>query len=237
MQFDVYSCLDERNSDFYHNEVRAHLKVFFAEGGDNTIWTCKYSDAADFAWICYGNNYPHIESFTHEILHLYLYINGYSTFYYGYAQCFPNLVNYIGELEATLDGISNIISHKKMLPIFVERLRMNKDHFFSKDGIQFLPESSIEKIKNNFHTVPEEFSENFTNFIRHYFNTRYCFFDSLIDKYEQYQNDLRQTDPNLFGIMEACSRAWDSDLNNFENTNFFTDLILGLDKYLDAKFP
>ncbi len=229
---DPDECLDRNNHDFYYKEIANELNVKLVSGNTgNTVWTVRYGDGDKNAIIYAGVDYPNIESFTHAILHLYLFINGFKTFYLNYIKYFSNVFKTLIKPNETMDGIANSIAHFKMFPLFTEKLKMDKAKFLpNRNNISDDDLKNLIRDQNGNQNQKQYY---FTNFIRHYFDSRYPFSFVDSERYENYLTQLKNIDEQLFAILEERCTEWEQDLCNYDNEDFFITLIPELDKYLN----
>jgi hypothetical protein len=226
---EVEECINEKNADFYYNKVANELTVkLVAANSGNNIWHVRYKDGDPNVYIFCGDNFPDVECFTHEILHLYLFKNGFSTFFLDHIQYYNKLSITLLNPKETLDGIANAISHYKMLPLFTNELNMQKEIFFP-NHIRYINDQDITRLKN-INAYPSQ--EIFTNFIRHYFNARYYFSDILNAEYNNYFNELSVINNELYSILDGVCNEWEKNINEYDNVNFFTSLYNQLEEYL-----
>lgn len=229
---EIEKCLDERNRDFYKENVASKLRVrLLPSDVDSNTWTAKYRDGDTEVFIIAGNDYPNIESFTHEMLHLYLFANSFSTFGITAFAFFDKLKRNLVLPQVTLDGIFNAIAHYKMLPIFTKDLKMDKAKFLANAG-KLVMESDIKLLESSFHSDIEGLPYHFTNFIRFFFDIRYHFSKELEQRYREYQERIRAIDDRLYKILDTNCSMWESDIKSYDNTVFFNSLYADLDDYL-----
>lgn len=225
-------CLDKRNHDFYYMEIANNLNVNLILGNTgNKVWTVQYRDGDENVSVFAGIDYPNIESFSHEILHLYLFINGFKTFYIEYVIMFSNLFKTLIKPFETLNEISNTISHFKMYPLFTEKLKMDGSKFLSNIN-NYMSDDHLKDLLKNKKGNSQDLQYYFTNFIRHYFDVRYDFPFILSEKNKYFLTQLKNIDEKLFTILEECCIAWEADICNYDNEEFFCTLIFKLDQYL-----
>ena len=169
-ELDINLCLNEISEAFFNKHLKGSLDIeFISSRTDNNIWCSKYRDNDDHVFIYAGNNYPNIECFAHEMLHLYLFLHGFGTWgpssYGFYQKLNRNLV----ESQQIIDGISNAIAHKKMLPIYLDELKMDKTKFFSSWD-RLVDDKRIASLYDMFHNNSSVKKYHFTEFIRIYYN-------------------------------------------------------------------
>jgi hypothetical protein len=227
----IEQCLDDRNREFYINNIASKFNVTLISSKTNSnIWLASYKDNDKNVSIIAGNDFPNIESFTHEMLHLYLFDKGFNTFYIESIEFFGKLKQNLIKPLCLVNGISNAISHYKMLPIFTEMLHMKKEKFFPSQ-IQYVNDNHLTNLEEKFKYDLANRTYYFTNFIRHFFDIRYHFSDSLEKVYSDYSNRLKSIDPILFNILNNNCENWENS-ESFDNTDFFNSMYIQLESYL-----
>lgn len=227
----IEQCLDNRNKDFYIENIASNLNVTLISSETNSnVWQAIYRDNDKNAFIVAGNDFPNIESFTHEMLHLYLFVNGFNTFGLTSILFYEKLNRNLIESKKTINGISNAISHYKMLPIFIEELKMEKDLFFPSQ-IQYVNNNLLTNLEENFKNDLANRPNHFTNFIRHFFDIRYHFSHNLEKEYSNYKERLKVIDNELFNILNRSCETWEKS-EGFDNTDFFNTMYSQLEDYL-----
>lgn len=224
MELRIEDCLTSQNKHFYEDKVQGRLIIrLLSSGDDDLFWGVQYRQHLNEAIIYVGKDFPNVESFTHEILHLYLMINGFDL------KIINTIENY-SHLNSTLVDtkkqdlfveIGNHISHYKMLPLFTDGLGFEKSKFMAK-WERSITDDNFLSFKNGYGD-PEKYKLNFINFIIIFFDTRYHFQDELIEDYKRYSFELEGLDPFLYkGLNEACMK-WDKS-ESFDNKAFYTAL-------------
>lgn len=120
MGMDIKPCLGVNNiEEFYKKHIEPEFKVELCSTGiENNIWSNKYRDGEEDAQILAGNDYPNPLSFSHEMLHLYLYANEFSTLSNWFIS-FPDAYNRLNSCLITSDGVMD------------QQLYRNKDYLIS----------------------------------------------------------------------------------------------------------
>jgi len=232
MKLEIKDCLNHQNEAFFNDHIKYAFEIDLISSNEaSNFWCLKCRDNDPKVLIIAGNDYPNIESFTHEILHLFLIKNGFFPSWGTNLICFyPKLKSKIAEIPLTTESISNAIAHKKMLSIFEDSLKMDKQKFFSK-WVRFEDDTSIAVLKQTYRTAIGINQYSFTNFIRTFFNTRYHFSDNLVHIYHNYQNELSQLDYKLYKILNDVCDDWDGS-SIYDNSAFFNKLYKNLEDYL-----
>lgn len=225
----VEDCLDNRNTLFYRSQVETKLNVSIIPNPlEDNIWRARYRNGDQNVFIVAGSNYPNIESFTHEMLHLYLFANGFKVYLAKDISDFEILRVRLLSPSETLDGIANLISHYKMLPIYINELKMEKAKFFA-DAYQYVTDDNLGDLEKNYSKTD---SVRFTNFVRHFFDTRYHFSEIYKEPYSNYTRQLELIDKTLYIILDNHCSEWEKKITSYDNTHFFNSLFNALENYL-----
>jgi len=227
---DINQCLNEKNEIFYNENIKPYTNITLENNiKDNNIWEVSFTSNSTDIIIKAGNDFPNVESFSHEMLHIYLFLNGFNCCYIDYLPFYRQLCSNICMINETICGIANAISHYKMLPIYIDILKMDKIKFCS-DWDPKITDADLLNLRSSMYDKKID-SCNFTKFIRFYFNSRYNFSDELNNKFSVYQKELKSKDAVLYGILENCCNGWDNS-NDYKNSKFFIQLYSNLTKYL-----
>jgi len=229
----IECCLDSRNRRFYDEHICGKLKVsLILSEHDSNIWRAQYSDGHTDVSIIAGNDFPNVESFSHEMLHLYLFANGFNAFGLTLYAFFERLKVNLHDPTDVINGILNAIAHCKMLPIFIDELKMKEELFFSSSK-KFVDNERIVSLIVRQRNLPNNPPLYFTEFIRCFFDLRYHFQDKLDNSYNLYTKKLKVLDPALFHILDDNCKKWEYS-SGFDNTDFFHNVYEQLNDYLMA---
>lgn len=244
MPLDIEDCereLNAVNRRFYDTQIKRKviIDIDYLNKTDN-IWMMKFYRQPDFslAKIRAGKDYPDpIESFIHEMLHIYFYLNGYSDFFYSQIYLYKHL-NSIYKNEETnqinqefirvFSNITNLIHHSKMLPIFRDDLGNNPAKFVCEEGNDL--EESV--IANLTFTFDKKNPEKFFLFLEFFFTIRYNVKHSLDTNYNRFNVMLKDIDMGFWTLLDDCCRIWDQAPKDYNNTDFHNALLPRLDEYL-----
>jgi hypothetical protein len=232
MSLEIEKCLNESNRDFYYCNVDSKLNVnLISSNVDDHIWWNKCRDSDIDVTIIAGNDYPNPFSFSHEMLHLYLFANGFSSFGLKLIDSYPKLSTNLINHEDSINDILNVMAHPKMIPIFTNRLRMPELKFFAK-RIRLVHDVDIDKLKHGFNPSGNDFSINFTNYLRFFFYSRYNCLQEFDVDYLKYNSELKEIDNQLFDILDKTCSIWDKYPEDYNNIAFFYYMFSELEKYL-----
>lgn len=231
MELEINKCLNEFNREFYSNNVASELnvKLFSSETNDN-IWSNNFIDGNENVTICAGNDYPNVYSFSHEMLHLYLFANQFSS-HGSHINCYESLRCHIVNPIKLANEITNCTAHYKMLPIFTKELNHGK-HFFFANWKRLVNDPDIAILKAEYEYTCSSQCVHFTNFIKYFFYTRYHFNNALAKEYNNYQDKLKEIDKALFEILANSCTLWEKEITNYNNIKFTNSLYPELNKYL-----
>lgn len=228
---DFEPCLDDRNRVLFKVEIAPTYNIkFVKQHGNINLWGVIYRNGSNEVTIFAGNDYPNVECFTHEILHLFLFKNGFKPL------SEENLIGYdnFGQSLVTptqiLKNIENQTAHYKMLPIYIDQLQYDKDLFFSKDNQPIL-QCNLDALENDFKIKLGKMKIPFTNFLTIYFDTRYHFSVEYEDQYSMFQSKLKEIDSELFSILTYHCEEWEKNITDYSNDCFVTSLFKALEGY------
>jgi len=231
MELDIQACIEDINEDFYKENIENSFNIkLLSSNENNKKWRVDYQDNDPDVTIYAGEDFPNIGSFTHEILHLYLFDNDFELFPSSTLQFYSKLYRKIVETKETVDGILNAIAHYKMLPLFTDRLGFRKIDFFP-NGERVVTDADIERLKEKYKIDSTYDNYPFTNFIRTFFDTRYHFSSDLESEYGQYIEELKSIDGGLYNILDNNCLTWEKS-KSYNNTDFFNSLYKQLNDYL-----
>jgi hypothetical protein len=234
MNYEIKKCLKKSNRKFYNDNVASELKVTLISSGlDNNKWWNEFIDGNENVKIFAGKDYPNEFSFSHEMLHLYLFANGFAS-HAANIDCYQRLRFHIVDAKILSDEIANCTAHYKMLPIFTKKLKYKKVKFFA-NWERLVHDDDISKLTAEYKCTCPNQCIHFTNFIKFFFYTRYHFNDDLSQEYIDYQDKLKKIDEILYKILLDSCTLWEKDMTNYNNLEFINTLYPKLNEYLQKR--
>jgi hypothetical protein len=197
------------------------LHVLNSTGINNKkIWTC--TPQGDMAKFLFYENNRSIESFTHELLHLYLLKNG-----------FKDSKKFISFIEADtyresifhrdlLGHINNVFAHEKMFPLYLKDF--NRELFVC-DYHDRIP---IEEYKNE---IDQSFdvagfpNEGLKCFIATFFTVKDVRNPKFQEEYDVYLLYLENKNPSLYTVLNTIWDSWLAEEQVQNNKNVIENLM------------
>lgn len=232
----VSSYIDSRNQSLW-NELNQHLPIKIEYYSQSTYGVYRIDGQAT---VYVPKGAPCIDSFTHELLHLWLSYNDLSP---GTAiNASFKLDKVTSTLLATdlIEHITNCVDHVKMLPRYLD-LGFLRSKFIADYNISKYDPMEMQRIKNWFNT-DDSASRCYAvrGYIGKYFGMQAC--PNLEFDYRSALSQLRVIDQNLFVILDNFWQSWlefdietsDSVLNSHRSLSYpFTQ---DLRSWLQEKF-
>lgn len=161
------------------------------------------------------------EAFTHELLHAYLFTQGFKPFSQkNYAHYSKKNKDFRAAFEGSAPDrtIYNAIQHPKMIPLFIGAGFQKENFRTDKDEIQLGLEYEYSLLQNK-----KPYQDYFINFIRHYSRVNDCPTDKYLPEYSVYVNKLKKFHNELYDIFQ---RHWDEWViqDSFDFENIFISL-------------
>lgn len=196
--------INSKNENIW-NELKSYYTFQLDYNPLEYSWTCKIE--GNKALIVTPNRKIEIDSFTHELLHIYLDYLGLSKY--------PDLIssiegeNSMGILVVESDLIShiyNFASHKKMFPLFKEI--GFSEYNFVQERISF-NENDLEIVRTGFLNGGKQ-----SDFIHQFIGHSLALMNNVVEddrpKCLKFLEQLQNLKPDLFQIIEDFDNTWDS---------------------------
>jgi hypothetical protein len=219
------SCVDDRNSQLFIS-LSKNNNIELFKNKKSEYWLIYYNPNDKNVPIIAGKDYPCVEFFTHELLHLVLYQNGYDKTIHEYvidsSKHFKHCIS-----QDTIDAIINNIAHFKMFPKFIE-LNLDENRFLMNDELTVKSEDIV-KLETLYYRMDRDY---FDYFIHVFFDLRYCFSKKYSGKAIKLLKKLNLIDNELYKILENVSNIWEQS-EGFSNSIFWTNLVFNIDDLLN----
>ncbi|GAA0527916.1 hypothetical protein [Chitinophaga japonensis] len=194
--------IDYRNQSIWDSlsQVYSVTLEYFNESSH----LCYTKDSNAAIYIPVGNTCK--DSFTHELLHIYLkakgaFIGNYITLI---ARSNSTLINVLS--EELLEHIGNCLDHSKMLEIYLQ-LGFDRRNFISDYEVPKCRELEIKFIENSFNS-PIYWRNGADLFLGKFFAMKAC--PNLSFNYLEYHRQLRNIDSALYDILETFWTEWET---------------------------
>ncbi|GAB3202204.1 hypothetical protein ABID22_003819 [Pontibacter aydingkolensis] len=198
----VLELVDERNQKLW-NEIDQKLNVKLSPSL-NDEYSC-YSQGQDIIFYIDENNFCK-DSFTHEMLHVYLRLHG---LFIG-----AGLKNTIIQSRilsnvfssGLIEHLGNCFDHIKMLPMYID-MGFNREKFILDYNTHKCTTSEIQLLKREYKKGNRINSKAADFYIGKYFAIKADPNDSF--DYTSQLLDLKKIDPLLYGALEATVKHWE----------------------------
>ena len=199
---------------------------------DSNNWFCNIN--CDEVQIKTYDKNNTVEYFTHELLHIYLDMNGFVES----KIVFKNLVYGKGNIQYILGTneighINNTLAHTKMLPLFLD-YGFEISSFTSDFNKKLETEQIINHVRSE---LPKREIPNsgIKTFICQYFSMRFLINKNFEKEYIACLNRLGKLDRNLFQICEKIANKWEKTIDWYINYKLIDELVNDIENWLEAK--
>lgn len=223
--------IDDRNSDLWNKVNESHeIEVYKTDKLYYSITTKN-----DKSFIDVPNSNVSSAGFTHELLHIFLYTEGFYVAgtlivaldqYHKLSEKFPyDLFHYVG----------NCLEHQKMLPHFLE-MKFNIEDFIYDYYINKLTDADIVNIKKLFSSKKNFRKIYYSKGIHCYIKTYFSVIGDPNENFNHKENlkKLKKLDVKLYQILENCWTEW-KKVNNKEYVHVLRKFIFELENWSKNK--
>jgi len=161
-------------------------------------------------------------AFTHELLHAYLFTQGFRPL--NTRETFDHFFKKNTNFKSAFYGsqpdrsIYNAIQHAKMIPLFT-KAGYHKDDFRTDSDMPVCLQTEYKSLQNK-----NTYQDYFMNFIKFYSRVNDCPAEKQLADYTNYANKLKCLDKELYGIFCSHWNLWILQ-DNFEFENIFISLL------------
>lgn len=227
--------VDGRNQEFVDQIKAKNLKIELyqilnADGIPNPkVWLC--TPQGDTFKLSYYLDNECMDSFTHEVLHIYLLTLGFHDTI-EFKALVDKLDNINNVLPLGLIGhINNIFAHQKFYPLYIDK-GFEKEKFTCDYNSPFVTYKS--EIQNIFHTraIP---NEGIMYFIATFFSAMDVKGDLHKKVIDDHLTFLQSIDPDFYNILFASWQEWINQDNLNVNYKIISELIQNVSTWYNKK--
>ncbi|MCK6648733.1 MAG: hypothetical protein L6Q66_03665 [Bacteroidia bacterium] len=219
--------IDSRNEDLWR-EIEENYTVSFVPSS-NSEYSCFAQNESVIFYVVESNLCR--DSFTHEMLHIQLRING----------CFigagvkmmiarSKILTSICS-DRLIEHIGNSLDHLKMLPIFL-KMGFDRKKFILDFDTHKCSASELNTLKNNYRIGKKIYAKAVDQYLGRFFSIRTD--PNIENDYTHQLAQLKKIDPDLYNITEKMVNQWiDSNVGDYRIV--LEDYYSGLKKWMSNK--